>query len=273
MRRFLLFVSVLIVSMLVLAGCGDDEAGEEKTNIKVGVSPGPYSVLFMDVVKPVLEDQGYTIEEVEFNDLLQADIALADGSVDLNVDQHTAYMDNFNENRDGDLVSLTPIPTVPAGIFPGEKTSLDDVEEGDTVGIPNDASNAARAFALLEKAEWITLDDGVEIMNATSEDIVDNPFNLDIVEMDSAQIPRTLSDLDYGVVPGSIVYSSDMDPSIKLLSEDLLEHLELVAVTTEEHEDSQWAQDVIAAYESDEMKEYMEEHNQEDYWFIPEALR
>ena len=272
MRKFILFVSVFIVSALILAGCGGDDSGE-KTTIKVGVSPGPYSVLFMDVVKPVLEDQGYTIEDVEFNDLLQADIALADGSVDLNVDQHTAYMENFNENRDADLVSLTPIPTVPAGIFPGKKTSLEDVEEGDTVGIPNDASNAARAFALMQKAEWITLDENVELMNATSEDIVDNPLNLDIVEMDSAQIPRTLSDLDYGVVPGSIVYSSNMDPSTKLLSEDILEHLELVAVTTAEHEDSEWAQDVIAAYESDEMKEYMAEHNQEDYWFIPESLR
>lgn len=227
----------------------------------------------MDVVAPILEDKGFTVEKVEFTDLLQADIAVDEGSVDLNVDQHTAYMENFNENRNSDLVSLTPIPTVPAGIFPGAKTSLDDVADGDTVGIPNDASNAARAFALLQKAGWIKLDEDVTLMNATSQDIVENPYNLDIVEMDSAQIPRTLTDLDYGVVPGSIVYSSNMDPSTKLLSEDILDHLVLVAVTTEDKKDSDWAKEVIAAYQSDEMKAYMEEHNKEDYWYIPEALQ
>lgn len=92
------------------------------------------------------------------SDLLQANIALNEGEVDFNVEQHTAYMENFNKKQGGHLVALTPIPTVPAGIYAGSKTSLDQVADGDTIAVPNDASNTARAYALLQKAGWIKLD-------------------------------------------------------------------------------------------------------------------
>lgn len=275
MRKFAIVAGLLAVFVLALAGCGKDGnvEGEEKTTIKVGTSPGPYSLLFLDAVKPILEEKGYTINQVEFNDLLQADVALADGGIDLNVDQHSAYLENFNENKKADLTSITPIPTVPAGLFPGKKTSLDEIKEGDTIGIPNDPSNAARAYAILQKAEIIKLKDGVEPIKATAADIEENPHSVKIVEMDSAQIPRSLSDLDYGVVPGSIVFASNMDPSTKLISEDVQDHLVLVATTTEKHKDSQWAKDVAAAYQSDEFKEYLKEHNKDDYWFVPKELQ
>lgn len=275
MRKLSIIASLFAVLLLALTGCGKDESanGEEKTEIKVGTSPGPYSLLFLDAVKPILEDQGYTINQVEFNDLLQADVALADGGIDLNVDQHTAYLENFNENKKANLVSLTPVPTVPAGLFPGKKKTLEELSEGDTIGIPNDPSNAARAYAILQKAELITLKEGVEPMKATAQDIDQNPKNVKIVEMDSAQIPRSLSDLDYGVIPGSIVFASNMDPSTKLISEDVQDHLVLVAVTTEDKKDAEWAKAVADAYQSDEFKEYMKEHNKDDYWFIPKELQ
>ncbi|WP_040226670.1 MetQ/NlpA family ABC transporter substrate-binding protein [Bhargavaea cecembensis] len=277
MKKLKLTAILLLISALLLnlAGCGkaDEESGKDKMVINVGTSPGPYSELFLDAVKPILEDKGFTVKTTDFSDLLQADVALADGGVDLNVDQHTAYMKNFNENKNAELISLTPIPTVPAGIFPGKKTSLDDVEKGDTVGIPNDASNAARAYALLQKAGWIKLDDDVELVKATAQDIKENPYDLKIVEMDSAQIPRSLQDFAYGVIPGSMVYAADMDASLSLLPEDVLKDLELVAVINQTNKDSKWAQAVIDAYHSDEFKAYMKEHNQDDYWFIPEELK
>lgn len=168
---------------------------------------------------------------------------------------------------------MTPIPTVPTGIFPGRKDSLDDIEEGDVIGIPKDPSNAARAYAVLEKAELITIEDDVDLVQLTQANIIENKYNLDIQEMDSAQIPRALADLDYGVIPGSIVYSSGLDASTSLLHEDILKELELVAVVDEKNKDTDWAKAVKAAYESDEFKEYMEEHNKDDYWFIPEEIR
>ncbi|WP_042461910.1 MetQ/NlpA family ABC transporter substrate-binding protein [Neobacillus dielmonensis] len=278
MKKLKVLLAFLTIFTLVLAGCGKQEektasASKEKKEVKVGTSPGPYSELFLNGVKPILEKKGYKIKAVEFNDLQQADVALADGGVDLNVDQHTAYMENFNANSKSNLVSITPIPTVPAGIFPGKKKSLKDIKSGDTIAVPNDASNAARAYALLQKAKLIKLKDGVELAKATAADIGDNPLNLKIVEMDSAQIPRTLQDVDYGVIPGSIVYASKTDPDSKLLSEDILPHLVLVAVVDKANKDSQWAKDVAAAYQSDEFKDYMKEHNKNDYWFIPDELK
>src|SRR5690625_1091683 len=203
--------TLLIFSAFILAACGSkDAAGDaEKTTIKVGTSPGPYSELFIDAIVPILEEEGYTIETVDLTELLQADIALDEGSIDLNVDQHTAYYQNFNKEKGANLIGITPIPTVPTGIFPGRKDSLDDIAEGDVFGIPKDPSNAARAYAILQKAGLIKLDENVELVKATQNDIVENELNLDIQEMDSAQIPRALDDLDYGVIPGSIVYRSE----------------------------------------------------------------
>lgn len=269
-----LFIYLTTFILLLLTACGSDSSVEgDNTTINVGTSPGPYSELFMDAIVPILEDEGYEIKTTDFTELLQADIALDEGSIDLNVDQHTAYYENFNSEKGANLTKVTPIPTVPTGIFPGRKDSLDTIEEGDVIGIPKDPSNAARAYAVLEKADLITLEDGVDFVKVTKNDIVDNKYNLDIQEMDSAQIPRALDDLDYGVIPGSIVYSSGIDASTSLLNEDILKDLELVAVIDEKNKDTKWAKAVKAAYESDEFKEYMDEHNQDGYWFIPEEIR
>src|SRR5690625_4503138 len=269
-----IFIAFIFFTIVLLGACGGNAAEEEdKTTINVGTSPGPYSELFVDVIAPILEDDGFTIETTDFNELLQADISLDEGSIDLNVDQHTAYYENFNNEKGANLTSITPIPTVPTGIFPGRKDSLDDIEEGDVIGIPKDPSNAARAYAVLQKAGLIILEEDVELVKVTQNDIVENKLNLDIQEMDSAQIPRALNDLDYGVIPGSIVYASGLDASTSLLHEDILKELELVAVVDEKNIDTKWAQAVKAAYESDEFKGYMEEHNKDGYWFIPEEIR
>src|SRR5690625_3956334 len=268
-----LLLILLILGILAACGGGPPEENDEKTTIKVGTSPGPYSELFIDAIQPILEEEGYTVEVQSFQELLQADVALYEGSIDVNVEQHTAYFENFNEEQGADLTKITPIPTVPTGIYPGRKDSLEDLEAGDLIAIPNDPSNAARAYAILQKAGLITLAEDVELVKATEADIVENVENIEIQEMDSAQIPRALEDIDYGVIPGSIVYSSGLDASTSLLQEDILKDLELVAVVNKEDEDSNWAQAIKVAYESDEFKEYMEEYNEDDYWFIPEEIR
>lgn len=272
---------LLTILAIVLAACGSDDAGEngsegeaeEETVITVGTSPGPYSELFIDAIQPILEEDGYTIERVDFTELLQADIALEEGSIDVNVDQHTAYYTNFNNERDANLTGLTPIPTVPTGIYPARKDSLDEVAEGDIVAIPQDPSNAARAYAILQKAGWIELEEGIELVQVTQNNIVENVHGIDIQEMDSAQIPRALEDIDFGVIPGSIAFASGVDPGTSLLHEDILKDLELVATVDAKNEDTEWAQAIKAAYESDEFKAYMEEHNTDGYWFIPEEIR
>lgn len=274
-------LAFIILSLMVgvLAGCAPkkedvadvDEAA--KKEITVGVSQGPYNVLFDEAVKPILESKGYTVNSVEFQDLLQSEIALNNNEIDFNVAQHTAYYENFNKTQNGRLVGITPIPTVPAGIFSAENTSIDQIEEGDKIAIPNDASNTARAYAVLQKAGWIKLKDGVELLTASSDDIIENPLNLEFIEMDSLNIPRVLSDFDFAVLPGSIVYNAKIDPSTALLQEDILEHLILVVVVNEEDKDTEWAKAIVDAYKSDEFKAYMEENNKDNFWFIPEELK
>lgn len=278
MKKRFLSIALILTGVAVITACGKNEktasdTKKEATIIRVGTSPGPYSELFLDAVKPILEKEGYQIKETQFTELIQADVALTEGTIDLNVDQHTAYLNNFNENKGTQLVGITAIPTVPAGLFPGKRSTLDEVEKGDKIGIPDDASNTARAFNLLQKAGWIKLKAGIDPVKATKEDIEDNPKNLELVQMSSAQIPRSLADLDYAVIPGSIVYSAKLDPKDSLLSEDVLKNYELVATVDKKNQASYWAKAVVNAYHSDEFKKYLKEHNQGDYWFIPKELQ
>ena len=259
-----------------LAACGSDSesaADGETAQIRVGTSPGPYSELFRDGIDPILTEQGYEIDYTEFTDLRQADVALSEGAVDLNVDQHTAYMNVFNDETGSTLDNITDIPTVATKIYSNDLTSLDDVADGQTVGIPADGSNQTRAFRLLIKLGWITVNDDADQNLLTPSDIEDNPHNLDIQPMDSATIPRALGDLDWGVIPGSIAYSSQVDPALALEEEDLTEDLILQAVTTEEQVDSEWAAAVAEAYRSEEFLDFVAEQNEDNYWFIPESLQ
>lgn len=261
-------LAVLVFAGLA-AGCGSDKKqAADKKELTFSKSQGPYSDLFEKGVKPILEKKGYKITGKDMSDLLQADIALNEGEVDFNVEQHTAYMENFNKKQGGHLVALTPIPTVPAGIYAGSKTSLDQVADGDTIAVPNDASNTARDYALLQKAGWIKLDPKKDLATVTQQDIVENPHHLKFTEMKSLNIPSVRTDFAYIVITGSIVYNAKIDPSTALLKETILPHLLLQLVVSDKNKDAQWAKDIAAAYKSPEFAEYMKKNNT-GLWFDP----
>ncbi len=240
--------------------------------IRYGKSQGPYTELFEAAIVPILEKEGYTVEGTDFSELLTADIALNDGEVDVNVEQHTAYAENFNASYNGDLTPISPIPTVPAGIFSDTHTSLDEIADGVKVAVPNDASNTARAYVLLQKAGWITLDSSVDLAVVTQDDIVENPHNIEFTEMASLNIPSALQDFDYAVITGSIVYNAGIDASTALLTEDVLPQLILQVVVKKDNADTDWAKAIVAAYHSDEFKKYMDENNN-GLWYIPDELK
>lgn len=278
MLKKLTAVTAAAALTLGLAACSDESAdngaaadGDLQT-IRVATSPGPYSELFTDAVGPILEDEGYEVEYQSFTDLTQADTALNEGSADLNVDQHTAWMNVFNEEKGGNLASITEVPTVPAGLYSDKYTSLDEVADGQKVGIPQDGSNKSRALHLLVDAGWITLNDPDATLVAEA-DIKDNPHNLDIVTMDSGNLSRSLPDLDWAVIPGSMSYSAGLDPKLQVFQENLRPELILVAVTTEDKKDQPWAKAVADAYRSDEFKDYFNAHNENNYWFLPDSLK
>ena len=253
------------------ASAGTASAGAAGT-IRYGKSQGPYTELFEAAIVPILEKEGYTVEGSDFSELLTADIALNDGDVDVNVEQHTAYAENFNASYNGDLTPICPIPTVPAGIFSATHTSLDEITDGAKVAVPNDASNTARAYVLLQKAGWITLDSSVDLAVVTQDDITENPHNIEFTEMASLNIPSALQDFDFAVITGSIVYNAGIDASTALLTEDVLPQLILQVVVKKDNADTDWAKAIAAAYHSDEFKEYMDKNNN-GLWYIPDELK
>ena len=259
---------------LTLSACASDSDDNADTDtIQVGTSPGPYSELFKDGIEPILEDEGFKVDYTDFSELRQADVALSEGQIDLNVDQHTAYMDVYNQETGSELTNLTDIPTVKTKIYSKSHKSIDDVDKGHTVAIPQDGSNQTRAFRLLVKLGWLTMKDDADQNLLTVNDIEDNPHDLKIQPMDSATIPRSMDDVDWGVIPGSIAYSSNVNPSLALGEEDLSDDLILQAVTTEDKKDADWAKAVIDAYKSQEFLDHVDSVNEENYWFVPDSLK
>ena len=268
-----LSLAFIVCSAFFINACNDSSKqanNQTKKEISMGVSPGPYNDLFKDAVKPILESEGYKVKLVNFPHLLESDVALSEGSIDLTVAQHTAYMDVFNSQRKANLKPVVHVPSVPAAIFSNKYTSLQQVFAGAKVAIPQDASNAARSYNLLEKAGWIKLKENANPIIVSKNDIVQNIAGIDIVEMDSANIPRVMNEVDFAVIPGSIVYSANIDSNKALLLETIIPDLEIMVVVNGGNENSQWAQDVKRIYQSQQFKDYMKEHNQNGYWVMPQ---
>lgn len=269
-------ISVILSALLILsltAAVGE----EERTHILYSKSQGPYTELFEAAIIPILEAKGYTFEVVETPELLVADQLLQSGEVQVNVEQHTAYANSFNSNNNGDLVPVSVIPTVPAGIYSVNHKSLDEIGKGMSVAIPNDASNTARCLALLRKIGWIKLDESVDISAVTVDDVVENPYELELIEQKSLTIPAAIQDYDYAAITGSVVYNAGIDGSTALAVEDILPHLILQVVVKAENVDSSWAKAIVDAYHSPEFKEYLDRENAPDgtwrgLWWIPEEL-
>lgn len=267
-----LSLAFIVCSVFFINACNDSSKqanNQTKKEISMGVSPGPYNDLFKDAVKPILESEGYKVKLVNFPHLLESDVALSEGSIDLTVAQHTAYMDVFNSQRKANLKPVVHVPSVPAAIFSNKYTSLQQVFAGAKVAIPQDASNAARSYNLLEKAGWIKLKENTNPIIVSKNDIAQNIAGIEIVEMDSANIPRVMNEVDFAVIPGSIVYSANIDSNKALLSETIIPDLEIMVVVNGGNENSQWAQDVKRIYQSQKFKDYMKEHNQNGYWVMP----
>ncbi len=275
-----IFAILLALSLLLAAAAfaENEVIKTDKTLIKYSKSQGPYTELFELAIIPILEAQGYTFEVVESSELLVADQFLQNGEVDVNVEQHTAYANNFNANNDGDLTPVSVIPTVPAGVYAVNHESLDEIGEGFTVAIPNDASNTARCLAILQKIGWIKLDENVDISAVTVDDVTENPYNLELIEQKSLTIPAAIQDYDYAAITGSVVYNAGIDGSTALANEDILPHLILQVVVKAENVNTDWAQAIVAAYHSDEFKAYLEKENAADgfwkgLWWIPDDLK
>lgn len=280
MKKILALTLSAILCLGLLAGCGTeggsaatDPASEptsgatntpsgELETITVGASSTPHAEI-LDAVRGELETLGYNLEVVVFNDYVQPNTALADGDLDANYFQHEPYLTTFNSERGTDLVSAGAIHYEPMGIYPGTKSSLDDIAEGDTIAIPNDGSNETRALLLLQDLGYITLADGIDASsNATIEAIVDNPLNLEITEMNAENIPHILADVAFGIINGNYALQADLTGDDALASEsadsDAAQTYANIVACRNGDENSDKVQALITALTSETCREYIE---------------
>ena len=220
-RALILGASAALVASLSLVGCGGNSGGssapaQDKGTITVAASPTPHAEILNEAVKPLLEEQGWTLEVVEYGDYIQPNVAVTEGAADANYFQHQPYLDSYNEENGTDLVSAGKIHYEPFGLYAGKKASLDELADGDKVAIPNDTTNEARALLLLEQAGLIEIDDAAGI-TATPKDVTSNPKNLKFVELEAAQIPRSLEDVAIAAINSNYALQASLNPSTDAL--------------------------------------------------------
>lgn len=199
----LLLAAVLVLS--VFAGCAPKAPGK----LVIGATPTPHGEI-LSIVKELMAKDGYELEIVEYTDYVQPNLALDSGELDANFFQHQPYLDDFNAENKMELATLTAVHYEPLGIYPGKTASLDELADGATIAVPNDTTNEARALILLQENGLIKLraDAGFK---ATVIDIEDNPKNLKIIEIEAAQLARSLPDVDVAVINGNYALSAGLD--------------------------------------------------------------
>ncbi len=222
MKKIIALVIVLTLAVAALTGCGTKEEGtgnkagsqddkKETKKIVVGASVTPHAEI-LEKAKSILAAKGYELKIIEYTDYVQPNVALDAGDLDANYFQHQPYLDQFNQERGMELVSVAIIHYEPFGVYPGKTKSLEDLKDGAQIAVPNDGTNEARALLLLEAQGLIKLKEGVG-MAATKIDIAENPKNIDIVELEAAQLARSLQDVDLAVINGNFAIQSGLNVS------------------------------------------------------------
>lgn len=274
--RKVLALTLALVLSLSFAACASKSAAEnvekvpaeeaasdtveQKGTITVAASPTPHAEI-LEQAKPILQAMGWTLEVKEFQDYVQPNNVVESGEFDANYFQHIPYLENFNEEQGTHLVNAGGIHYEPFGIYPGTKSSLDDIAEGDTIAVPNDTTNEARALLLLQDNGILKLKDGAGL-TATVLDIEENPYNVEILELEAAQVPRVKDEVAYVVLNGN--YALDAGFSVakdalayeKSDSDAAKTYVNVIAVK-EGNENSEKIQALVGALKSDAIRQYI----------------
>ncbi len=286
MKKIAFILVLLSLLVATLGACGTKDADPEKQNssdnidkqgnddqsnkeddtkelkkIVVGASITPHAEI-LETAKTVLVAKGFDLNIIEYNDYVQPNVALDAGDLDANYFQHQPYLDQFNEERDMELVSVAIIHYEPFGIYPGKTKTIEDLQDGAEIAVPNDGTNEARALLLLEAQGLIKIKEGVG-MEATVIDIVENPKKLKIHEIEAAQLARSLQDVDLAVINGNFAIQAGLNVSKDAIA---VEDKDSVAAETygnviairKGDEEREEIKALVEALKSDEVKEYIE---------------
>ena len=264
MKKILVVALSALLCLGVMAGCGGDNKPADDgqlVKLKVGASPTPHAEILAQV-KEDLKAQGVDLEIVEYTDYVQPNLAVESGDLDANFFQHKPYMDDFNEEQGTHLVSVASIHYEPMGVYAGKTASLDALPDGAKVAVPNDTTNEARALLLLQDLGIIKLKEDAGL-TATKLDVVENPKNIELIEAEAAQLPRSLPDVDITVINGNYAIQGGLKVSDALAAEDK----DALAATTfaniitvkEGREEDEAIVKLINALQSEKIKTYIED--------------
>ena len=227
-------------------------------DIKVGVSPGEHAEIMEEVAK-VAEPMGLNIEVVEFSDYVIPNTALADGDIQANSFQHRPYLENQVKDRGFDLVEIGTTITTPMGIYSDKLESLDALPEGAKIGIPNDPTNGGRALLILQDLGLIALAEGTGLV-PTPLDITENPKNLEFLELDAAQLPRSLADTDASIINTNYALAAGLNPNTDTIGMEKADSPYVnIIVVRKGNEEQDWAKKLVEAYHSAEVKAFIDE--------------
>ncbi len=256
------YEDTLVVEGGVVSGAGEEVAApvENKGTITVAASTTPHAEILAEAAK-ILEKEGWSLDVTEFEDYVQPNLVVESGEIDANYFQHTPYLDNFNEEKGTHLVSIAGVHYEPFGIYPGTKASLEDIAKGDTIAVPNDTTNEARALLLLQDNGIIKLKDGAGL-TATVLDIEENPYDIKIQELEAAQVSRVKDEVAYVVLNGNYALEAGFSVAKDSIAyeksdSDAAKTYVNILVVKEGNENNEGLQALAKVLKSDEIKTYI----------------
>ena len=257
MKKITAIILSLVLALSLFAGCGNNT---DENTITIAASPTPHAEI-LEIAKQELAKEGSTLVIKTFNDYVVPNTATEDGEVDANYFQHQPYLTTFNAEQGTHLVSVAAIHYEPFGIYPGSKNAIADLAEGDQIAIPNDGSNRARALLLLEAQGIIKLKDGVGV-EATVLDIAENKLNLEIVEMEAAQIANVRDSVALAVINGNYALSAGLNAGKDAIATEdaasvAAQTYANILVVKEGNENSEKIQALVKALTSQAVKDYI----------------
>ena len=269
MKKLLFVALSFLLAVSVLAGCAGGKQDNSNTQgeapaskkIVIGASTTPHAEI-LKVAAEDLKQKGYELEVIEFDDYIRPNLALESGQLDENFFQHKPYLDDFNAEKKTNIVSAAAIHYEPLGIYTGKAKSFEDLKEGATIAVPNDTTNEARALLLLETNGLIKIKEGAGLQ-ATVKDIVENPKKLEIKEIEAAQVPRALPDVDLGVINGNYAIKAGLDIEKDAIAKEEADSLaaetyaNIIAVRAGD-ENREDIKALVDAVKSDKVKQYIQ---------------
>ena len=263
MRKFLaLAATVILGGALLIAGCGNDNnkqaASDSKQVLKIGATAVPHAEI-LEQVKPILAKEGIELKITEFTDYNTPNLALGDKEIDANFFQHVPYMDEFAKSHKLNLVSAGGVHLEPMGLYSRQIKDLKDLPKGAKIAIPNDPTNGGRALLLLQKQGLITLKDSSNILS-TVQDITSNPNDYQFVELEAAQVPRSLDDVALAAINTNFALNAGLNPSKDALAIESKDspYVNIVTVLKGNENDPR-IKKLMEALHSAEIKKFIEE--------------